>query len=302
MNIAGASAASAGFPPARGPELARARAVKPGGAPLSPRTHMQRIASAVVLGLAALAVTWFGGWPFILFWAVAAGAIGWEWVALVGARPRQPVLAIGGAALATTAVLLGVGMISVPVAALVVGAALVLAMDSSRHRGWTAFGVFYAAAALLPVVLLREGTNGLVAVLWLFAVVWATDVAAFYFGRAFDGPLLWPAVSPKKTWSGAIGGALAAVVAGAAMIWAAGIVLRPPHALIAFIVSVAAQAGDLFESAMKRKFGVKDASHFIPGHGGVMDRLDGFVAGATVALAIGIARAGANAAVGLVTW
>lgn len=280
--------------------MARARVAKQPGA-LTPRAHLQRTVSAIVLGLAALAAAWFGGWLFVAFWALAAAAVGWEWVGLVGARPRASVLAIGGAALGTAAVLLGTGLIATPIAALVVGAALVLAMDVSKHRGWTAFGVFYAAAAFVPVVLLRADEIGLVAVLWLFAVVWSTDIAAFYCGRAFGGPLLWPAVSPKKTWAGAVGGALAAIIAGSATVWAAGVSLRPAHVLVALAVSIASQAGDLFESAMKRKFHVKDASQIIPGHGGVMDRLDGFVAAATVALAIGAARGGGSAT-GLLLW
>lgn len=280
--------------------MARARAAKQPGA-LTPRRHLQRIVSAIVMGLVALAATWIGGWPFLVFWALAAAGVGWEWVGLVGARPRAPVLAIGGAALGTAAVLLGTGLIATPIAALVVGAALVLAMDNSKHRGWTAFGVFYAASALIPVVLLRADEIGLVAVLWLFAVVWSTDIAAFYCGRAFGGALLWPAISPKKTWAGAVGGALAAIVAGGAVVYVAGIALSPAHVLVALLVSIASQAGDLFESAMKRKFHVKDASHLIPGHGGVMDRLDGFVAAATAALAIGVARGGVGAP-GLLLW
>jgi phosphatidate cytidylyltransferase len=151
------------------------------------------------------------------------------------------------------------------------------------------------------VVLLRADEVGLIAVLWLFAVVWSTDIAAFYCGRAFGGPLLWPAISPKKTWSGATGGTLAAIVAGCAVVYAAGIALHPAHALVALVVSIASQAGDLFESAIKRRFHVKDASQLIPGHGGVMDRLDGFVAAATVALAIGGARGGGSAT-GLLLW
>lgn len=280
--------------------MARTRAVKQSGA-LTPRAHLQRVVSAIVMGLAALAVTWLGGWPFLVFWALAAAAIGWEWVGLVGARPRASVLAIGGTALGIAAVLLGTGLIATPIAALVVGGALVLAIDNSVHRGWTAFGVFYAAAAFIPVVLLRADEIGLVAVLWVFAVVWSTDIAGFYCGRALGGPLLWPAVSPKKTWAGAAGGALAAILAGSAVIHVAGLALGPAQVVVALAVSIASQGGDLFESAMKRKFHIKDASQLIPGHGGVMDRLDGFVAAATVALAIGVARGGGSAT-GLLLW
>jgi phosphatidate cytidylyltransferase len=299
MNIAGASAASAGFPPGRGADVTRAAKQ---GTQLSGRAHLQRIGSAMVLGLTALAATYIGGWAFLVLWTAAAAVVGWEWAALVGARPRAPVLAIGAAALAAAALLIGAGMTAIPLAALVVGAALVLAIDASRQRAWTGFGVLYAAAAFVPVVFLREGPNGVTAVLWLFAVVWGTDIAAFYFGRAFGGPLLMPAVSPNKTWSGAIAGVLAAVVAGAAVLAFFGIALKPAHVAVALAVSVAAQAGDLFESAMKRKFGVKDASQLIPGHGGTMDRLDGFIVAACAALLIGLAHAIGDVATGLVAW
>ena len=112
--------------------------------------------------------------------------------------------------------------------------------------------------------------------LFLFAIVWATDIAAYFAGRTIGGPKLMPAVSPKKTWSGAIGGALGAVVAGLIVVESAGLGVTPALVILAFMLSAVAQAGDLIESAIKRHFGAKDSSALIPGHGGLMDRLDGF--------------------------
>jgi phosphatidate cytidylyltransferase len=156
---------------------------------------------------------------------------------------------------------------------------------------------------LAPVVLRRDVAFGEVAVLFLFAVVWSTDVLGYFVGRTIGGPRLAPPVSPNKTWSGACGGALGAVAAGTAAAAVSGDMALPVAAAVAFVLSVASQAGDLFESAVKRRFGVKDASHVIPGHGGLMDRLDGFIAASGVAALIGIMRAGADApAGGFLLW
>ncbi|HZD91566.1 MAG TPA: phosphatidate cytidylyltransferase, partial [Pseudolabrys sp.] len=138
---------------------------------------------------------------------------------------------------------------------------------------------------------------------FLFAIVWATDILAYFGGRTIGGPKLWPAISPKKTWSGGICGALGAMalcVTGAA--WAGASDLAA-IAVLALVLSMAAQAGDFFESWVKRRFGAKDASQLIPGHGGVMDRLDGFWAAALVGCLIGLARGGFDgAARGLLVW
>jgi phosphatidate cytidylyltransferase len=156
---------------------------------------------------------------------------------------------------------------------------------------------------LIPMTMLRnDAALGLVAILWLFAVVWAGDTGAYFAGRLIGGPRLAPAVSPNKTWAGAIGGAVAGVAAGSLVLVAAGFALRPMHLVVALAVSVSAQIGDLAESALKRQFGVKDASTLIPGHGGLMDRVDGLLFAATAALAIGFARGGAAPAGGLLSW
>jgi len=169
---------------------------------------------------------------------------------------------------------------------------------------WRLAGIPYAAVlALAPILLRADAGFGLFAILYLFAIVWATDICGYFAGRAIGGPKLAPAISPKKTWSGAIAGVVAAVVAALLVAQWFGAAKFGPIAGIALLLSVMAQCGDLFESWIKRRFGFKDASQIIPGHGGVMDRLDGFWAAALVGAVIGIARGGFDdAAHGLLVW
>jgi phosphatidate cytidylyltransferase len=168
---------------------------------------------------------------------------------------------------------------------------------------WIVVGILYAAvSALAPIALRASHDFGLNTIIFLFAVVWTTDIAGYVVGRLIGGPKLWPAVSPKKTWSGAIGGLVGAVLFGSAVVHFSGIPVGWV-ALLAAVLSVVAQGGDLAESAIKRRFGVKDASHIIPGHGGVMDRLDGFIVAALLAVLVGLARAGLdNPGRGLLVW
>ena len=135
---------------------------------------------------------------------------------------------------------------------------------------------------------------GLIAILFLFAVVWATDILAYFVGRSVGGPKLAPSISPGKTQSGAAGGAVGGVVAGVILAAAAGLSGLGQLAVIALVLSILAQAGDLFESWVKRQHGVKDSSAIIPGHGGVMDRIDGLVAAAFALYILGTLSGGAN--------
>ncbi len=251
----------------------------------------------------AIAAVVLGGWPFLLFWAAAAVGVFWEWSAMTGGGVVAA-RAAGIAALAAAALAAGFGQFFLALAALAAGVAGMAGADGSRHRIWRAAGVAYAGIVLLaPVVLRRDHDFGLVAILFLFAVVWSTDILGFFVGRAIGGPRLAPPVSPNKTWSGACGGALGAVVAGVCVIFAAGSMAVVPAAAVALVLSVASQGGDLFESAVKRRFGVKDTSHVIPGHGGLMDRLDGFIAAGGVAAMIGVMRGGFDApARGFLQW
>jgi phosphatidate cytidylyltransferase len=170
--------------------------------------------------------------------------------------------------------------------------------------GWKFPGFLYAAIALAaPVVLRMDNEMGLAAILWLFAIVWGSDVMAYACGRLIGGPKLWPAVSPKKTWAGFIGGTAFAVAAATAIAAAFHAPSLGPVALVGLIAAIVSQGGDLFESSLKRRFGVKDSGTLIPGHGGLMDRLDGFVLAGLFAMALGLWRGGLDAAGrGVLMW
>jgi phosphatidate cytidylyltransferase len=169
---------------------------------------------------------------------------------------------------------------------------------------WIAAGIGYALTMFAaPFALRADAEFGFQVMVLLFAIVWTTDVCGYFAGRAIGGPKLMPAISPKKTWAGAVAGTAGAVIVAVAAAKMIGQLNLGAIAVIAFILSVVAQGGDLLESAIKRHFGAKDASHIIPGHGGVMDRLDGFWTAAIVAAVIGIARGGwEDAARGLLVW
>jgi phosphatidate cytidylyltransferase len=252
--------------------------------------------SAIVMAGVAAGATVVGGWPFALLWLAAAIAIAAEWLAMTKAEPRALLTGVLAAGLIGLAIVLMAGAsaeVGLAIAALTMTAIAVLAVDG-RARLWALLGAVYAGVTLVaPVTIREDGAFGLAAIAWIFAVVWTTDVAAYFVGRAVGGPKLYPRVSPKKTWSGLLGGLAAGTAAGIAVSsyadslgWTlpAGAVVLAAAAATA---SVASQIGDLAESALKRHFQVKDSGRLLPGHGGVMDRLDGFVA---VVLLVGLAR------------
>jgi phosphatidate cytidylyltransferase len=263
----------------------------------------KRVASGVVMVALAVGAALLGGWPFVLFWAVAALGVFWEWSAIV-AEGAVAVRLTGAAAFIIAALAAGAGQLVIALAALAAGAAGVAVVCAPLRRLWGTAGVLYAGTVLLaPVVLRRDREFGLVAILFLFAVVWATDILGYFIGRAIGGPKLAPHISPKKTWSGACGGIVGALAVGVAVVYVAGDAALVPAAGVAFVLSIVSQAGDLFESSVKRRFGVKDASRVIPGHGGLMDRLDGFLAATGVAALVGLARGGPDASArGLLWW
>ena len=262
-----------------------------------------RVGSALVLVPLAVGSAYVGGPPFLAVWTLAAAVIFWEWTALVGEPRRAPILAAGAAAFSGAAVLFGLSSPGAALAVLALGAIVAAGLAGSERGVWILAGGVYAGAMLAaPAVLRSDAQLGRSAVFLIFGVVWTTDVMAYFVGHALGGPKLWPAVSPKKTWSGAVGGAAAATLVGSGLSALAGLEVAA-LALVCAVLSLAAQAGDLLESALKRRFGAKNASELIPGHGGLMDRLDGFVAAAMVAAFLGLARGGFDApAGGLLIW
>jgi phosphatidate cytidylyltransferase len=283
-------------------------AAKPGGGEL-----LLRVVSALALAPLAVGVAYLGGWAFIAFWGIAALIVLWEWTSLVAGNERRAILMIGGAAVLLAVLLTGVPgspddvhelRVLAALTVLAMGMLAVAALAPRAQRVWIAAGIPYSGCmGLAPIVLRADAQYGFTAMVFLFAVVWGTDILAYFVGRAIGGPKLAPQISPKKTWSGAIGGVAAAVAAAAALAFATGLRNVVALGLLATVLSMVAQAGDLFESAVKRRFGAKDSSHLIPGHGGLMDRLDGFVAAAAVAAVIGLAHGGVQApARGLLVW
>ena len=298
-----------------------------------------RAGASAVLMAAALAAAWAGGFPFLALWLLAAGAVLWEWQKLVGGERLAARIVVGGLTLCATALALfewqrlidgerplarleidGLTLVAgaMPplhgpatvwtLTTLAVGAVATGAVAGGQRdaRVWAGAGVVYAGALVAAPTLLRASpAYGLAAILWLYAVVWGTDTVAYFAGRLIGGPKLWRRVSPGKTWAGALVGALAGASCGAIV----GPLAAPDGARfgpllgLGLVASVVAQLGDLFESAVKRRFRVKDSGRLIPGHGGMMDRLDGFVAAAAFAALVGWARSGGDwIAGGLFQW
>ncbi len=252
----------------------------------------KRSASAVVLAPAALFCVWHGGWAWLALIVLGAFGLSHEWFVLCGRPGRWPAQAMLALAAAGAAVYAMLGQSAFVSMLLVVGAALSWIL--SRSPAFVA-GVFYLALPLACLAWLRD-THGLrgpeslgrADVVFLIAVVWASDSGAYLAGRLFGGPKLAPAISPGKTRSGALGGLVAAVLAGECV---AQTMFPGPTgrvAAVAGVLGIASQCGDLVESWIKRQFGVKDSGWLIPGHGGLLDRLDGLLAAAAAAVGIAV--------------
>ncbi|VVT03424.1 Phosphatidate cytidylyltransferase [Sphingomonas sp. EC-HK361] len=234
--------------------------------------RLRMIASVGMIAVATAAVV-FGGIAFWLLAVVVAILMMAEWADLVGASA-------GHKRLAQYALSVPLAIMA-PIAAgpdpfalgLLAGAAFFVVIVT--RLPWLAAGVLYCGLPVLALVLINRQHEGLAWTFWAMALVWGCDIGAFFVGRTFGGPKLAPRLSPNKTWSGLIGGVLLASVVGALMHWRFGLPLRMTLATPG--LAVVAQGGDLFESWLKRRAGVKDSGTILPGHGGVLDRLDGLV-------------------------
>ncbi|MGQ0686048.1 phosphatidate cytidylyltransferase [Bradyrhizobium sp.] len=274
----------------------------PAAAERGSRNLLMRLLAAVVLAPVAIAIAWYGGWLWALLVISATIGLYLEWLTVVGLVREWRASVPGVVALATAGTCMIAG--NLDAASIVLGIGLVaVALLSPERRNWAAAGFFYAAAAEVAAILVRlHPDHGFAALFFVLLVVWAADIGGYFAGRGIGGPKLWPKVSPKKTWAGAIGG-FAGSLAVAGAFAAAGAGKTGPLLALGAVLSVISQLGDLFESAVKRRFGVKDSSHIIPGHGGLMDRLDGFVAAVVAALILGFLRGGADGVGrGLMVW
>ena len=268
-------------------------AAAPAARPSGRRELWLRVASGLVLGGGVLAALVYGGWAFAGIW-LAAGIVGFaEWMVMSRTEPREVLIALGAATLGALLLCERGGARRPPASPCCCSAPRPAPRSPGRRAGGSGpssacSGRRRSRRCPWP----RDDPGiGLVGPAWMFAVVWSTDIAAYFAGRKIGGPKLMPRVSPNKTWSGALGGLLGAVVAGTLVPVLADLAGMPlPSAAslpvvagVSALASVLSQAGDLVDSGLKRRYGVKDSGKIIPGHGGVMDRLDGFFAVAVLA-------------------
>ncbi len=257
-----------------------------------------RLASAVVLAPIVLGAVWVGGTPFLALLMIAGPLMALEWARLAdpedGAVTEQITLTIG---LLVFLLCMGVGDSGLALALFVTILGLTMALSLWRNvsplRALTGFA--YVGGAVASFAWLRgESDMGRLTIIWLLGVVWATDIGAYFVGRAIGGPKMAPKLSPNKTWSGLIGGMVAAATAGVMVFVIAGVgslemtaTIVLALAVFSALVALLSQAGDVYESSLKRRAGVKDSGNIIPGHGGILDRVDGLMLAATfVALVV----------------
>jgi phosphatidate cytidylyltransferase len=253
-----------------------------------------RLISAIVLGVAVLVLTIIGGVPFRILCCVASVIVFDEWSRMTRAKRAGDIYAFARRTLFVSLVAFlfeyhGIALLIVALATAFIG----IVDRGERKADWVMGGLVYSAlAGMAPGILRDGGPEGLAVLGLVICTVWATDVFAYFTGRSVGGPKLMPLVSPKKTISGAVGGLIAGTVCAATFSYWLTDEVTWLVVLLAAVLSIVGQAGDLFESWIKRRFGVKDSGRLIPGHGGLMDRIDALIVSAAVALLFGIAVAG----------
>lgn len=258
---------------------------KPSG--VLPPDLQKRILSGVAVAAIALLAVYAGPVPFAVLTLLISAVMSWEWGRVVRSEGFDTIGWVHMISVALAAILAGLGMAGLAVAAIITGAITVLALSfGGTTTQLSSLGVFYTGLPLVSLIWLRcDEPLGFLAVVFVLLVVAVTDTAAFASGKLAGGPKLAPTISPGKTWAGLIGGVVSAGIAAALFSRVTGTGSIYWLAALGLILGLVAQAGDLGESALKRRFGLKDASDLIPGHGGFMDRMDGIV---TAALAAGL--------------
>ena len=241
-----------------------------------------RAASAIVLAPAAVLAIWAGGLWFLALMLLACSLLAVEWAMMSAARAWRVMAGAVAFGLVAGVVAAHAGQLSLALVMLVFGA--VAAALFARNRGQealdAAYGVLYLGWPAVLLIWLRDvdTASGLAWTVSAFLIAWASDIMAYLVGSLVGGPKLWPRFSPNKTWSGFIGGLAAGTIAGAALGTFLDMGLGPYWgAALGMSAALATMAGDLWESALKRRYGVKDAGKLIPGHGGLLDRVDGLM-------------------------
>ena len=264
---------------------------------------VRRVASAIVLAAVALAATAIRPWSFLVLVMIGGGLVAWEWGRLTRGNGHDGTALVAAVSVATIAVFVFLGRADYALFMLAVTAgAIGYTTYASGLAAWSIAGLIYAALPAAALVWLRsDSALGLIAILFLFAVAWTTDTASYAGGRLIGGPKLAPRISPRKTWSGFIVGALSPALVGVAFAFALKSTSAVWLALVSVALALACQTGDLMESWVKRRFGAKDTSQLIPGHGGLLDRIDGLLFAAVLAGLIAL-RDPSNPGRGLLIW
>ena len=247
---------------------------------------LTRIISGVILAPLFLGVVYLGFPWFDLMIAAAAGIMAAEFAKMDGERGTKRRLMISAACVLAVAAMTQFGFAAAVVVIIVASLSVIAADTVAGRRGLSLIHIAVAYIAVPAVAMIYVRTFGdRQSLFWLLAIVWGADTGAYACGRLIGGPKLAPAISPKKTWSGAVGGLVSGVGASTAVLWAYGAAIGPKPLIVALVAAVATEAGDLLESGLKRWYDVKDSGTLIPGHGGLLDRFDGlWVAAPVVAL------------------
>lgn len=254
-----------------------------------------RIISAVVLAAFAIWCTWVGGKTFLLLSIVFSALIFFEFRGMV--KTELP-LRVAFAVTVLLVLLYASYLVERPATGilLVAGGAVLIALWELviGRTVWGSTALIYAGFPFIALADMRNGEQGFFIVLFVFACVWGADSFAYFSGKGIGGPKLAPAISPNKTWAGFLGGLAGAAIISSALALAFSINPGWMTMVLAVVLALAAQAGDLFESWVKRRFHLKDSGNLIPGHGGVLDRIDGFIFAIAVAWTIAVMLAPAG--------
>ncbi|WP_041583204.1 phosphatidate cytidylyltransferase [Bartonella australis] len=257
-----------------------------------------RVLTALIFGTIALYLTWLGGEVFSLFaWGIG-GFILYEWVSITKGKWSIAQRILAGVFYCVFGVFLIFSAPAMLVFCVLIVLAVILSIGPIKNTGWVFFGFLYASFPVVALSFLRGcEILGFWVVLFLFTIVWGTDIAAYFSGHTFGGPKLAPQFSPNKTWSGAVGGALAGIFGGMLISFCVFNVNSRSFFVffLSLILSIISQISDLGQSWLKRRFSVKDSGFLLPGHGGFMDRMDGLAGAAFFLYLVGSFNSGMDA-------